>query len=217
MLKKRFTPLFLTLALLSTVIAPAAAAEENVLEVNQATPGPIVMGILTDDCGGEYEIAGVLVENACSTYGMTPQEEISATYRFDVPAFAAESTSLTKDSPDSGYASHIWLTITYIERDKGNITKEYLLTGVSGNWTITDPNVMVKSTNLVCGCSDVGTTQTTYPGYAVENNFSILTGFNKYVSVIGGVVGANLTLEYMMGTRTWSFKMENMLFNNPLS
>lgn len=214
MLKKRFTSLFTALALLSAMTAPAVAVEENALEVNQATPGPIVVGILTDDRGDEYEIAGVLVENAYSAYGMTPQEEISATYRFDVPTLTAGDLTSTKDGPDTGYASHIWLTISYRTRF-GNTGMEYLMTGASGHWTITDPNVLVKSTNLVCGCSGGITSQTTLPGCSVTNPFDVPTGFKYYVPDNGGILGAILTLEYMMGTRTWSFEMKNLLFDYP--
>ncbi len=214
MLKKRLTPLFLVLAMLSAMAAPAAAAEENVSEVDEAMSGPIAVGILTDDRGNEYEITGVPVENEYMMYGVTSQKETSVTYRFDVPALAAAGTSQTIDGPDSGYASHIWLKITYMEKNVENITTVYLLTGVSGNWTIEDPNVLVKSTNLVYGCSDVGTTQSSFPGHTVENGFDILTGYKKYVSAVGAIVGANLTLDYMMGARTWSFTMKNILVDN---
>ena len=51
---------------------------------------------------------------------------------------------------------------------------------------------------------------------SVNNYFDISTGFTDYVVPdVLAVMGANLTVNYLMGTsRRWSFTLTNNLFNN---
>ena len=170
-----------------------------------------VYGVLTSEDGEQILIEGRVFDSMQTRAGNAG----SVTYEFAIPASVARANgSTTVDSPDSGYASHVYLTISYQMR---NTPTEYLLTGVSGSWTIEDPNVAVLSTSLTYGCTGW------FPAYAsqqntknnVSNPFSYSTGFSKYILADGAVMGANLTLNYLMGSsRQWSFTLTNNLFNN---
>lgn len=169
-----------------------------------------VYGVLMSEDGEQILIEG----RVCDTMQTRAGDAGSVTYEFAIPASVASSDSTTIDSPDSGYASHVYLTISYATR---NTPTEYKLTGVSGRWTIEDPNVAVLSTSLTYGCSGwfpSAVTQTNTVNN-VSNPFSISTGFSSYVVADYGVMGANLTLNYLMGSsREWSFTLQNNLFNN---
>lgn len=93
----------------------------------------------------------------------------------------------------------------------------YLLTSVSGYWVINDSQVTVSSASLIYGCSDLSISQSNFTNpLSVSNHFSRNTGFTTYVSEAYGVMGAKLTVNYKMGnTRSWSFTLDNTLFNNP--
>lgn len=171
-----------------------------------------VYGILASEDGQQILIEG----RVCDTMQTRAGNAGSITYEFAIPASVARSNgSTTIDSPDDGYASHVYLTISYAMR---NTPTEYLLTSVSGRWTIEDPKVAVLSTTLKYGYTGW------FPAYACEsetitnvssNPFSYNTGFTSYILEDGAVMGANLTINYMMGaSRRWSFTLTNNLFNN---
>ena len=169
-----------------------------------------VYGIVTWDDGTQITIQG----RVCDSMQTRAVNAGSVTYEFAVPASAVPSNgSTTIDSPDAGYASHIYLTISYAMR---NTPTEYKLTGVSGSWIIEDPRTAVWTASLTYGCSGLKPSIVTQQNTVdhVENPFSISTGFTSYVTDDYGVMGANLTIEYMMGTRRWTFTLQNNLFNN---
>ncbi len=172
-------------------------------------------GILTSEDGEQILIEGKVCESVQTYAGNAG----SITYEYAIPASVARATSssTTVDAPDDGYASHVYLTVKYKTQ---NTPTEYLLTGVSGKWTIEDPKVSVLSTSLTYGYSGF------FPAYAsqnktvnnVSNPFSYNTGFSSYILTDGAVMGANLTLNYLMGSsRKWSFTLINNLFNNQFS
>lgn len=123
--------------------------------------------------------------------------------------------STTESDHDGAYASTVYLTIHYSHK---NTPTEYLLTKVSGHWVISNSNVSVESARVSYGCSGLFPTPATQSvaDRSVSNYFSINTGFTKYVtSATNAVMGANLTVNYLMGTsRRWSFTLSNILFNN---
>lgn len=127
---------------------------------------------------------------------------------------APTNGSTTVDSADGGNASRVYLTIGYSMQ---NTPTEYKLTSVSGRWTLEDSRVSVTSASLTYGCSGLFPVTVTQTGSRehVSNPFSISTGFKSYV--VGsycGVMGAHLTLTYLMGSsRTWTFTLDNTLFN----
>ena len=99
-----------------------------------------------------------------------------------------------------------------------NTPTEYLLTRVSGYWEISAQKVSVESAKLSYGCSGTFPSPTTQSvtDISVNNYFDISTGFTDYVVPdVLAVMGANLTVNYLMGTsRRWSFTLTNNLFNN---
>lgn len=201
-MKKVFSLLLAVVMVLTCPITALAAS------VDSNEP---VYGVLMSEDGEQILIEG----RVCDTMQTRTGDAGSVTYEFAIPASVARTNgSTTVDSPDSGYASHVYLTISYKMQ---NTPTEYLLTGVSGSWTIEDSNVAVLSTSLTYGCTGW------FPAYAsqedtktnVSNPFSYSTGFSKYIIADGAVMGANLTLNYLMGSsRKWSFTLTNNLFNN---
>lgn len=173
-----------------------------------------MIGILTADDGTQTEVEGILVSTstAPTRSGLIDKE---ATYRYDLEVLPRADGSKTESDVDGGYCSTVYLTIKYSSK---NSPTEYLLTGVSGYWTITDGKASVESAKLSYGCSGRFPEPVTQSitNKSVNNHFNISTGFNKYVtSDVYGVLGANLTVNYLMGTsRRWSFTLSNNLFNS---
>lgn len=196
--------------LLAAVIVFTFSSTAIAVSADDSEP---VYGIITWDDGTQITIQGN-VYNSTQTRAANAG---STTYEFAIPASAVPSNgSTTIDSPDSGYSSHVYLTISYAMR---NTPTEYKLTGVSGRYTIEDDRVGVWDTELIYGCSGLETPSMKYKSQSVTvehvgNPFSINTGFSSYITSTYGVMGANLTIEYMMGTRTWTFTLTNNLFDS---
>lgn len=169
------------------------------------------VGILTLDDGTQIEVEGEIV-NTAST--LDDHSDQSVTYRYNLPSVSRVGGSSTIHDNDGGYASTVYLTISY--DIKGN-PSTYLLKQVSGYWLVSDPNVSVTSAKLNYGCTGIFPVPTTQSviGVSVSNYFTRNTGFTDYVSdAYKAVLGANLTLTYKMGSyRTWSFTLTNNLFN----
>ena len=199
------------LALVMTLIMPLTvfAADGEILSDVPAT----MQGVLTSDDGIKIFVEGKL----CDSVATNSEDGVaSLTYEFDVPMVQAAPTngSTTVDSADGGNASRVYLTIGYSMQ---NTPTEYKLTSVSGRWTLEDSRVSVTSTSLTYGCSGLFPVTVTQTGSRehVSNPFSISTGFKSYVvGAYCGVMGAHLTLTYLMGSsRTWTFTLDNTLFN----
>lgn len=191
-MKKLFT-LVLCMALVGSAIIPARA-EEPV----HATLPEVMTGYVVDNQGNTTEVIGELV-NTVVPY--SANGEYAATYAYDV------SMTSTADSPDSGFSSHVYLTVYYKLRNGQN----YLLTKVSGYWDIEDYRVTVTKSTLdyVCGANG-GVT-----GVSVSNHFTVTTGFTNFTEDNGtyAQVAARLHLTYKMGTsRTWSFTLNNNVY-----
>lgn len=187
---KRSALFLLSLLLVFQLTLPAHAIEANALTIPST-----MIGYATDDNGNSYELIGELVE---TTVPYSLNGTYSATYAYDV------SMTSTADSPDSGFASHVYLTVYYKLRD-GNY---YLLTAVSGYWEIQDYNATVTSSTVDYVCGPAGGIY----GVSVSNNFYISTGFTEFTDATADFyqVRARLHLTYQMGTsRTWSFTLNN--------
>ncbi|MBS6560504.1 MAG: hypothetical protein KH355_09565 [Clostridiales bacterium] len=167
------------------------------------TPPATLVGYLKDENGESITVEGHLVS--------TPQllsDEYSATYEYDL---YSTSNSLTSNEKDSKKAVQAYITIKY--KTNNSSPTGYLLTGVSGYWTILKTGTSVTSASLTYGCSGFLPTPTTQnKTIAVSNHFSYTTGFTKYVVPDYGAMGANLTLKLKQGSTTWSFFMINNLF-----
>ena len=199
------------LALVMTLIMPLTvfAADGEILSDVPAT----MQGVLTSDDGIKIFVEGKL----CDSVATNSEDGVaSLTYEFDVPMVQAAPTngSTTVDSADGGNASRVYLTIGYSMQ---NTPTEYKLTSVSGRWTLEDSRVSVTSASLTYGCSGLFPVTVTQTGSRehVSNPFSISTGFKSYVvGAYCGVMGAHLTLTYLMGSsRAWTFTLDNTLFN----
>lgn len=183
---------------------------------------------LTDDQGNTELVIGRLVDTNCGDGASIHQlsetdndDNIYATYQFDVysdgetMSAQALSTTVTESGIDSGYCSTVYLTIKCYHT--GEIDDKYLLTNVSGHWSVSDPKASVKSAKLQYGCKNLADNSTANQveyGRAVSNNFSVNTGFKVYVPKFnfGTTVRAALTLTYLMGTaRTWTFTLYNTI------
>lgn len=187
----------------------------NIAANPDSAPSPQLVGILTADDGTQQEIIGTLVST-----NTTPNSRslncVEATYKYDLEVSPrATGGSKTEYGEDGGYASTVYLTINYSYQ---NSPTEYLLTGVSGRWEITDGKASVESATVSYGCSGQFPKLTTQAvqNKSVTNNFKIQTGFTNYIiSDVNAVLGAHLTVNYLMGTsRRWSFTLSNLLFNN---
>ena len=187
---KRISSFLFVLLLVFQCTLPAYALENNI----QALPETMI-GYATDSNRQVHEITGYLVETQTP---FTFNGTYSATYAYDV------SMTSTADAPDSGFASHVYLTVYYKVRDG----QYYLLTRVSGYWEIQDYNVIVTNAQVeyVCGpyggCDPIN----------VSNNFNLYTGYTDYTEDDGSMsqVKAKLTLTYQMGSsRTWTFTLNN--------
>ena len=203
-MKKKFLSLLLALAMCLSLSVPAQAAATD---TKPNTLNPNVAGVLTTEDGSQLLIEGALVSTLVKRNG-----DCEATYQYSIPAaFTRGSGTSSMDEIDSGYASHVYLTLHYNHR---NNQTEYLLTRVSGYWVILDSSATVESAFLTyaCNCGNIG--QYVWDR-SVSNNFNIATGFTTYVENYGsGNLGAQLTLNYLIGnSRRWSFTLNNTLFN----
>lgn len=207
-MRKRIVALFLVLTM-AVCLMPVSAFADNAKRDYQNNL-PNMTGVLVGDDGSRYIIEGTVV----SIERFLISDTNSATIKYELPAAIMNRTSITEDGIDGGIASVVYLTITYSSK---NTPKEYLLTNVSGYWDITDSKTTVESAYLSYGCSGMfpNPTSQAVNDLPVTNDFDEDTGFTNYVtSDIYAVMGANLTLNYLMGaSRRWSFTLTNNLFN----
>lgn len=199
----------------SMIISVPVCALEPVEEKTITPTTPI--GYLVSDDGVVYEIEGKLVNAPCAVMSNESNEGIPQTYMYDLSSLSHRAGgSNTVHDTDKMLVSTVYLTINYsyyTDSVKGDM---YLLTSVSGYWVVDDHQVFTPSASLYYGCSDPGITQSTYVfPISVNNHFSVDTDFTTYVRQEYGVMGANLTVNYQMGSsRKWSFSLPNTLFNN---
>lgn len=200
------------LLLISMMPMTAMAAEMEDQYVNAGNMDKNY-GILTTEDGKQYLIEGTIVEENSRS---NRNGEQTITYKYDIPSAPATRLSSDASGDDGGYVSTVYVTVHYASR---NVPVEYLLTKVTGRWEIRDSRVSVESAELSYGCNgffpETVTTQSVF-GVPVGNNFSVSTGFKKYVCIdVGAVIGSNLTVNYLMGTsRRWSFTLQNTLVNS---
>lgn len=205
-MKKKTISLFLVFALCLSFSTVAFAEEDPSVPI----PAKTMQGIITTDDGRVSSITGTLV-NTVQTMS-AGDVNASATYEYLVPS----SSSVVYDDIDSefvdpGYVSRVYLTIYYSYTI--DTPSMYLLREVSGYWKLTDSHARVESATLVYGCSDfVHATQSNTT--SVNNYFNIDTGFDTYIYRDIGVMGCNLTLDYVRGGSRWSATFTNNLFNN---
>jgi hypothetical protein len=207
-MKKSIISLVTLFSILVIMVSPVSA---TCADPNNA-PVPIASGRLTFEDGTCCDIEGKLVSTNTQCRSSSPIHEL--TYQFDILASNIQDASLTVSQLDDTVSSRVYLTIYYSSQ---NSPTEYLLTAVSGYWELKDSRVSVESATVTYGCSGFFPTATTQHAWdvPVSNNFTCYTGFTNFVNANGGVMGAHLTVNYLMGTaRRWSFTISNLLFNN---
>ncbi len=193
---KKFISILLVLAcLVTSVTAFAVDLEQDMIPQTK-------VGYFYDDEGNCIEVTGYLVE-ANETYALQEDEEVSLTYAFDLRATIFDS--LPAQDSDSQNVSTVYSTISYYKDGSS-----YLLTSVSGSWTIYNSAASVRSASLNYGCTDYEHSSQV-GNRSVSNNFYVGTGFSTYVSGPGMSVGANLSLTYSMNSRTWTFTLPNFI------
>ena len=203
-MKKIISVLCLVSIMASSYIPSFAAGNNSASAMIPQTS----VGILETDEGTKYAVKGEMVAVATPK---SSNDSTKVTYKYDVPVSPKAGGSSTVHGNDGAIASTVYLTVDFLS--KSNPT-QYLLTGVSGYWTVNVPNVGVSSAYVSYTCSGrfPANTHQSRLNRAVNNNFSLQTGFTKYVveNDAATKIGANLKLNYIMGsTRTWSFTLYN--------
>ncbi len=194
---KKFLSVLLVVALSLAMGTTAFAAD-----LEQGGIAQTVTGYLYDDEGNCTEIIGHLVEtDGPVLFGLN--EAVSVTYEFDLRATSFESKPAF-DS-DSESVSTVYSTISYYKNGTS-----YLLSSVSGSWTISNSSASVTSASVSYGCID-SHNSSQVGSRSVSNNFYVGTGFSTYVFGDGLSVGASLTLGYRMNSRSWSFTLPNYI------
>lgn len=197
--------LMIVVILMNSALLPISAAAEVAPNI-----GNVVYGCLTDENGNTEVVEGRLIDTvAPASIGETAKR---------IYAFTLYETEnvLTAKGKDGAYTSDVYLTIEYLETNE--YPASYLLTAVSGYWEITSPNIRIESASLIYACR--GTARENHQAFvlsqyntlSVQNYFSYNTGFDEYVCDFGitASVGAQLTLNYLMGTtRRWTFTLNN--------
>lgn len=207
-MKKAFAlVLVLSIILTSTL---CVSAQENSTTIQ---PAQQVTAQLVDDLGNSTSITGYLID---SYNARSLNTDSSVTYAYQI-----YENQLIKEGSDSTLSSRVILTIFYNTYTTSSGDTAYLLTRVSGSWAIQDAHVTVPYAHVRYTCQGVrpnglpfiNQTQD-YEPTAYLCGFNITTGFNEYViSGVMGILGATMTLNYERGSRTWTFVMQNNLFN----
>lgn len=201
-----FISILIACSLLFSSVIPVLAVSP--VENTVVFPEQTSVGLLTSDTGEQIQILGTKISSCQRSADMSTVD----TYKFVIPDSVMRDSGLTKYGPDNGYSSTIYLSIYYVG------AQQYLLTGVSGYWEMSDPRASVESAFLSYGCTpySIGPAHDQHvENLPVSNYFSCTTGFTHYIPEMGGVLGAYLVLNYLMGTsRRWTFTFNNYLFNN---
>ncbi len=175
----------------------------NIYAINSTST---IMGYLTSEDGMNIPVKGFL-ERREYIRNSESETNVADTYRFEVPSRLVHND--TAQSPDSGYVSTVYLTITYTTTS--TTPTEYLLTKVSGYWVITDSQASVENAYLSYCCTDLGAPLQHVSNLSVSNNFTKTTNFSSYIVNIYADMGAKLELHYLYGTsRRWTFSLENI-------
>jgi len=205
-----FRKLLCTFLSVCIIFSSSVYSYASEIESFESISPSVCTGILTSSNGEEYIIYGTKVDNEQRSIS----NNSSITYRYDLPASIMATGTSSVNSPDSGYVSTVYLTVNYTHR---NNQSEYLLTSISGSWVISDYQASVQSAylNAGCNCDLPLVSNQRIEDRAVSNNFYINTNFSTYIAQDYGIMGAYLTLNYIIGSsRTWSFTLDNTIFDN---
>lgn len=194
-MKKVFSILLALACLLTPLTTFAVDLEQDMIPQTK-------VAYLYDDEGNCVEVIGHLVE-ANPIHILSEDESTSLTYAFDLRATIFDSK--LEQNPDAQNVSTVYSTISYYQDGSS-----YLLTSVAGSWTIYNSAASVRSAVVEYSCFS-GESPAASGIRSVSNDFYIGTGFSTYVSGFGLTVGANLSLTYVMNSRTWTFTLPNFI------
>ena len=136
---KKFVSMLLILAMGLTMGMTTLAAD-----LDQGGIAQTMTGYFYDDEGNCVEIIGHLVETD-SINLFHANQAISATYEFNLRATTFGSRP--EHDSDSQNVSTVYSTISYYVNNGS-----YLLSSVSGSWTISDPDASITSAIVSYGC-----------------------------------------------------------------
>lgn len=118
---------------------------------------------------------------------------------------------------DSSMGVKAYITIYYKWKD-GALTG-YLLTQVTGGWTVVDTSISLSNRSLEFGCvggvfgGGAANSMQFYAYAPTSNSFSWNTNFTQYIE--RGVVGAKTSVTLKRGTSsTWTLNLKNYILEN---
>ena len=201
-------------------VSVASAVEENVpapqtraelLATVAATP---MKGVLTAPDGTKHEISGKLVRAS-----LLEDDVMECTYAYDIPVSRGSGNN-TEEGTDNSASVKAYNTVQWSTATGNNGAPCALLTRVQGNWNIMDSQVSVTNCSVQYMCIGLvmngsADTSQNVTRSSVSNNYSISTGFSKYVETqgMGCMVGNKMTLTLRRGTSNiWAFEVVNIPF-----
>lgn len=168
---------------------------------------------LKSNTGEILEVPVYEIDTTEITQQFSQDEDLkSVTYAIDTSdaiSVASATGSTNRTEWDSTSSVKAYTTIYY--KSSGN-PAYYLLTSVTGGYTIGDPQVKVKSQKVVMGCSDYVTVQSLTKTPTLSS-WSYATSFKTSVLYSQMLLGSNyyLTLQQVSGGSTWTLQITNNL------
>ena len=191
---------------------------DQLLEEGKSDGERVDKAILTNEYGEEYIVDVYAIETSsvgntkAITYVTSTDENL-----IQVPNIASRANNNHREKWDSSYSVKAYITCYFVTKDKDKL---WLLTKVTGGYTISDYSVSVTSQALKYGCSGltstngVGTTQVK-DQKPQSSKWSYNTGFTKYVvknaGLLSATIGANNKLSLKRGSSKWTFTVTNNL------
>lgn len=165
------------------------------------------------------------IENAAVVVDENQKTENLAVYEIDTSNIIENESDIKSRTYITTYANHnstigdyddslgVYAYVTIYYRTKGTEPEEYLLTSVSGGYTIVDSTISVTKQTVTYGCNGTfptaisSQTATKYPG--TSSSWSYSTGFTTYVTDEFAAIGCNNLLNLKRRGSTWTLRITN--------
>lgn len=173
-------------------------------DLNKPVRHTDMTGYLFDGEGHCIEIVGRMIEQALyMSNAQFNDGVITVTYLYTIDSSAFVKT---EEGSRPGSFLKLYLVNEYDQSGKLNV-----LTSVSGNWEVKDPDALVTGASVAYASKGARALEQ-YGETAVENNFEIETGFDEMLFAAAGTAGSQITLDLLVdGTKTWTFVAGNQL------
>lgn len=173
-------------------------------DLNKPVRHSDMTGYLFDGEGHCIEIVGRMIEQASDIKNAQFNDAvISVTYLYTIDGSAFVKT---EEGSRPGSFLKLYLVNKYEQNGKLNV-----LTSVSGNWEVKNPDALVTGASVAYASKGARALEQ-YSEMAVENNFEIETGFDEMLFATAGTAGSKITLDLLVeGTKTWTFVAGNQL------